>query len=84
MHKNGRNSKHWFVTGWILVFVFFLTGCASGQIPDRSYRPLIAEPAFAQGEGPLMCLDEAHNNFHTLENRFWAFGELLSQDSYKQ
>jgi hypothetical protein len=33
-------------------------------------------------KGPLVCLDEAHNNFHTLDNRFWAFGELLRRDGY--
>ena len=29
-----------------------------------------------------MCLDEAHANFHTLDDRFWAFGELLRRDGY--
>jgi hypothetical protein len=27
-------------------------------------------------------VDEGHNNFHTLDNRFWAFGELLRLDGY--
>jgi hypothetical protein len=53
------------------------------QLPDRAYRPAIANPAYAEGTGPLVCLDEAHHNFHTLENRFWAFGELLRRDGYQ-
>jgi hypothetical protein len=52
------------------------------QAPDRSFRPLIATPAYAEGKGPVVCLDEAHANFHTLADRFWAFGELLRRDGY--
>jgi hypothetical protein len=29
-----------------------------------------------------VCVDEGHSNFHTLEDRFWAFGELLRRDGY--
>jgi len=83
MRKNGRNSNRLFIAAWMLIFGIFLAGCASGQVPDRSYQPSIAEPAYPQSEGPLVCLDEAHNNFHTLEDRFWAFGELLRKDGYK-
>jgi hypothetical protein len=54
----------------------------SQQVPDRGFRPMIERPAYAQGKGPVVCLDEAHHNFHTLENRFWAFGELLRRDGY--
>lgn len=83
MHKNGRNSNRLFIAAWIPIFGIFLAGCIPGQVPDRSYRPSIAEPAYPQSAGPLVCLDEAHNNFHTLEDRFWAFGELLRKDGYK-
>ena len=53
-----------------------------GQQPDRSFRPVISAPAWAPEKGPTVCLDEAHFNFHTLDNRFWAFGELLRRDGY--
>ena len=52
------------------------------QMPDRDYRPPVSNPVWQTGEGPTVCLDEAHNNFHTLDNRFWAFGELLRRDGY--
>jgi hypothetical protein len=58
-----------------------LVGCTE-QRPDKSFDPKISDPAYEAGAGPLVCLDEAHNNFHTLENRFWAFGELLRRDGY--
>ena len=52
------------------------------QVPDRTFKPSIGSPAHTQGKGPIVCLDEAHANFHTLDDRFWAFGELLRADGY--
>lgn len=52
------------------------------QVPDRTFTPAVGSPAYPEGKGPAVCLDEAHNNFHTLENRFSAFGELLRRDGY--
>lgn len=65
-----------------LMVMSLLVSCDTGQVPDKSYSPSISDPAYQKGEGPLVCLDEAHNNFHTLNNRFWAFGELLRRDGY--
>ncbi|HZM20091.1 MAG TPA: DUF4350 domain-containing protein [Anaerolineales bacterium] len=65
-----------------MAIMFIMAGCDTGQVPDKSYKPTVIDPAYQAGEGPLVCLDEAHNNFHTLENRFWAFGELLRRDGY--
>ncbi len=53
------------------------------QVPDRGFQPAIAQPEFAAGKGPAICVDEAHFNFHTLGERFWAFGELLRRDGYQ-
>jgi len=65
-----------------VLVISLLAGCNTGQIPDKSYKPVIANPAYQKGKGPLVCLDEAHNNYHTLNGRFWAFGELLRRDGY--
>ena len=64
-----------------ILLAFLLEGCV-GQRPDKSFKPIVSDPAYGAGTGPLVCLDEAHNNFHTLNNRFWAFGELLRRDGY--
>ncbi len=53
------------------------------QIPDRAFRPPVPRPAHATATGPRLCLDEAHHNFHTLADRFWAFGELARRDGYR-
>ena len=66
----------------MVLLIYLLTGCSSSQVPDKTFHPSIKNPAYESGKGPVVCLDEAHNNFHTLENRFWAFGELLRRDGY--
>jgi hypothetical protein len=66
----------------IAVLLASLLGGCGEQRPDKSFKPAVSDPAYEAGMGPLVCLDEAHNNFHTLENRFWAFGELLRRDGY--
>lgn len=53
------------------------------QVPDSAFRPPVPRPAFATGRGPALCLDEAHHNFHTLDNRFFAFGELARRDGFR-
>ena len=67
------------------VIAFAITSSVSlsaQQLPDRAYQPAVEHPAYARGTGPAVCLDEGHANFHTLDDRFWAFGELLRRDGY--
>lgn len=59
------------------------SGARSQQLPDSAFRPPVARPAFAEGAGPVLCLDEAHYNFHTLDNRFFAFGTLARRDGFR-
>lgn len=59
------------------------SGLRAQQLPDRDFRPPIPSPAFGANSGPRLCLDEAHSNFHTLDNRFYAFGELARRDGYR-
>lgn len=56
--------------------------CLAQQVADRDFAPAVSPPAFAEGKGPVVCLDEAHHNFHTLDGRFYAFGALLRRDGY--
>ena len=65
-----------------LALVFSTSVATAQQEPDREFRPAIATARYPAGRGPTVCLDEAHHNFHTLDNRFWAFGELLRRDGY--
>lgn len=60
-----------------------LAPCAlAQQAPDPNFKFANSEPAFAAGEGPAVCVDEAHNNFHTAGGRYQSFAELLRADGY--
>ncbi len=39
-------------------------------------------PMFPLGEGPLVCIDEAHFNMHTVDGTYSRFAELLRRDGY--
>lgn len=56
--------------------------CAQ-QVADTAFKPPIAHPAYPEGKGPLVLLDEAHHNFHTASGRYFAFADLLRRDGYR-
>jgi hypothetical protein len=67
----------------IFLALSLLTGfCFAQQIGDPDFNPPIINPAYPSGEGPWIYIDEAHNNFHTLDGRYKPFAELLSKDGY--
>jgi hypothetical protein len=52
------------------------------QVADSTFAPAIARPAFREGAGPVVLLDEAHHNFHTTTGRYLAFTNLARRDGY--
>jgi hypothetical protein len=34
------------------------------------------------GKGPIVGIDEAHNNFHAASGRYLTFAKLLREDGY--
>ncbi len=52
------------------------------QVPDTEFKPKIERPAFAEGKGPVVLVDEAHFNFHTASGRYQTFANLLRRDGY--
>ena len=52
------------------------------QVADTTFRPEIRTPAFAPGRGPVVFLDEAHVNFHTVAGRYAPFVRLLERDGF--
>lgn len=52
------------------------------QVPDTAFKAPITEPRHPIGQGPVVTLDEAHFNFHTLAERYKAFGNVLRDDGY--
>ncbi len=71
-----------------LSVVFYLTSLlavtvAAQQVADDSYQPIDLDPLYEQGEGPLVLIDEGHNNFHTKDGRYQPFAILLEADGYR-
>ena len=52
------------------------------QLADTSFDFVIQKPEYTKGKGPVISLDEAHFNFHTLDGRYAPFGKLLEKDGY--
>jgi len=60
----------------------FSSSATAQQISDTLFTPSIGSPAFKEGAGPSVLIDEAHNNFHTMEGRYLPFARLLQKDGY--
>lgn len=53
------------------------------QIVDASFEAEITDPAFEYGKGPLILLDEAHNNGAKLNTAFHPLSKGLLKDGYR-
>ncbi len=71
----------------ILLLGFFVLAAAgvapAQQVADPDFNPPITKPAYESGKGPLVAIDEAHHNFHTADDRYKPFADLLRRDGYR-
>ena len=64
--------------------VFLVVPAAYGQlVADPDFDISVADPAFAAGQGPLVLIDEGHNNYHTGTGRYQPFADILRNDGYR-
>jgi len=52
-----------------------------GQRPDPEFDSRVEHPAYT-GAGPEILFDEAHENFHTIEDGYKPFADLVRSDGY--
>lgn len=52
------------------------------QIADVNFNFPIKKPVYQKGKGTIITLDQAHLNFHTLNEKYFAFGKVLENDGY--
>lgn len=71
------------ITLFLILMVSLPAGLFAQQQPDTSFRYPIPSPAYPIGTGPLVLIDQGHNNFHTRTGGFIAFARLLEQDGYR-
>lgn len=55
---------------------------ARQQAADPGFRPVVSRPAYPEN-GPVVVVDEAHHNFHTVRGRYKPFADLLVADGYR-
>ena len=68
----------------ILFFALILPNWLfSQQIADTTYNPIIINPEYEVGKGPVVFIDEGHHNFHTKNGRYKACSNLLERDGYQ-
>ncbi len=65
-----------------LILLGLFSGMYAQQVADTAYKPVIHDPAYMSGAGPLVFIDEGHHNFHTKEGRYKAFSNLVERDGY--
>ena len=66
-----------------LILLLYCPIFMAQQIPDTAFTFNIKQPAYSQGEGSLVLIDQAHSNFHTVETGFSPFAKLLRRDGYQ-
>lgn len=67
-----------------IILVFVCQQLAfSQQVADTLFQAPIKAARYDKGKGPLVVIDEAHNNFHTASGRFRPFALLLERDGYR-
>lgn len=72
-----------------LILVCLATAWFSGPAAAEANKPIfgtgdyvatVAAPAYKKGTGPRVLIDEAHNNYQTMADRFKGFADLLIAD----
>ncbi len=53
------------------------------QVPDTSFTYPIAQPKYAPDQGPVIFIDGAHHNFHTIDGRYQTFANVVAADGYQ-
>lgn len=86
MTKSGELSMikklHILILSTLMIGIFSIAITNAQQVADTSFKPPILKPAYSSGQGPVVMLDEAHFNFHTVDGRYQTFADLLRRDGY--
>lgn len=68
---------------FILVLFSTLTLCANAhQQRDNDFAPKNQKKSYNNKNAPIVLIDEAHHNFHTMDGRYDPFAKILQSDGY--
>lgn len=65
-----------------LISIFGAAETVAQQVADTVFSPQVSAAAFPAGGGPVVLVDEAHYNFHTMDGRYAPFARLLRADGF--
>jgi hypothetical protein len=68
---------------FLILFFAVPTLLFAQQRPDTTFTINISDPEFSEGEGPVLCIDSAHNNLHTFDGGFAPFARVMQYDGYE-
>ena len=86
--KNGdipvEKIKWQFLSAYLsAVILVFINLPVEVQGVDKFYNPPILHPSYAKGQGPVIFIDQGHNNIHILNGRLRSTAKLLRRDGYR-
>jgi len=61
----------------LIPLVFIAFNLNAQQVADSTYNPIILNPEYETGKGPVVFIDSGHHNFHTKDWRYKPFANLL-------
>ena len=64
------------------LMIFISLSIHAQQLGDTSFKPKNTIRTFATSQSPVVLLDEAHHNFHTMDGRYRPFVDILESDGY--
>ncbi|NOU49924.1 DUF4350 domain-containing protein [Pseudoalteromonas sp. JBTF-M23] len=69
----------------VSLFVIALAGCVGDNLPqqpDPDFKPQNSYARFDIAQAPVVLIDQAHYNFHTINTRYRPFAQVLQSDGY--
>lgn len=64
------------------LMMFISLSINAQQLGDTSFKPKNTTRTFSASQSPVVLLDEAHHNFHTMDGRYRPFVDILESDGY--
>ncbi|MBO9544753.1 DUF4350 domain-containing protein [Caulobacter sp.] len=69
---------------WLVLSLALLASPAlAQQMADGKADVSVAAPAWAKDAGPVLAIDAAHKNFHTIDGRYAPFAALARNDGFQ-
>lgn len=66
----------------IAIILLLGTSLIAQQAADTTFIPAKKIMTFHEANKPIVLIDEAHNNFHTMSGRYQAFAKVLESDGF--